>query len=91
MKDLGHQIVAEGPGGAFSVDSSQDVLSLGLINPDGHLTPAGRVSEKDYRAAAGSIKGNACDLHFHHGFLLLGRSALPHAWPLFDYDELAAP
>lgn len=90
-EDLGHQIMAEGPWGALPVDPSEDVLGLGLINPDGHLAAARRVSEKDNRAAAGCIKGNAGDLHFHHVFLLLGLSAVPQPWPLFDYDELAAP
>ena len=64
-----HQIVAQRPGWALAVEAGEDVLGLGLIDPDRHLATTGWVTEQHDRAAAGGVEGDASDLHFDHGLL----------------------
>ena len=61
-----HQVVAEGSGGGFVTESGQDVLGLGLVDPNWHLAPAGGIPQQHDRAAAGCIQSDSSNVHFDH-------------------------
>ena len=61
-----HQVVTEGPGRLVAIEADQDVLGLGLVDPDGYLAAARGIAQQDDRTAAGGIEGDAGDAHFHH-------------------------
>ena len=39
-----HQVVAQGPDRGFPLNAGHDVVGLGLVNPDRHLTAACRIA-----------------------------------------------
>ena len=62
-----HQVMAEGPRRGVGIETRQDVLGLGLVDPDRYLAPAGGIAEQHDGAATGRIEGNTGNLHFDHG------------------------
>ena len=69
LKQSGHQVMAQGARLGRSIQAGHDVVGLGLIDPDRHLTAPRRVAQQHDRTSAAGIKGDAGHTHLHHGRL----------------------
>ena len=74
-----HQVMAQGARRLLAVQPGQDVLGLGLIDPDRHLPAPGWIAQQHDGSAAGGIQRNAGHAHLHHG----GRSCFD------DYGQIS--
>ena len=81
FEQSGHEVVAERPGLGRVVEAGHDVVGLGLINPDRHLTGSGWISQQHDRAATAGIKGDSRHAHLDQG--RLRRS--------IDYEQMTGP
>ena len=79
LKQLRHQVVAEGAGRAVAVQARKDVVGLGLVDPDRHLATARRIPQQHERAAAGSVQADSRYPHFHHGPMPPALAVAPEA------------